>query len=118
MKDERHALKHLLSLHPSAFILHPLLSAVSPLRRMISKVISAEAYISFTSSHSLTVWMARMPVPRFAHSMPRLLKMFASQPPPDAIVSTFSPMRAPACLTSLTTRESSDTSIAEYSRDT
>src|SRR5512138_1327000 len=32
-----------------------LLAAISPFSFMISSVISAEAYISFTSSHSLTV---------------------------------------------------------------
>src|SRR5919198_441731 len=55
-------------------------SACSPLRRMISRVISAAAYMSFTSSHSLTVWMARIPVPKLAHSIPFLLKMFAAEP--------------------------------------
>src|SRR5207245_1364718 len=52
--------------------------------------------MSLTSTHSLTVWMARMPQPRLATSSPRPAKTLASQPPPVARVRNVRRTRQPA----------------------
>src|SRR5438477_467634 len=56
--------------------------------------------MSLTLSHSLVVWMSRMPVPRLTTSRPRRLRTFASQPPPMPAAVMVRPVRAAAATTS------------------
>src|SRR5437660_120244 len=63
---------------------------------MAASVTSAAATMSLTRSHSLVVWMSRIPVPRFTTSSPRRFRMFASHPPPMPAAVIVRPTRAAA----------------------
>ena len=85
---------------------------------MAASVTSAAATMSLTRSHSLVVWMSRIPVPRFTTSSPRRFRMFASHPPPMPADVIVRPTRAAAAATSRMIGASSGTDMGSYCRVT
>ena len=86
--------------------------------RMISTRSSATRAISAKATDSLTVWTSVMPVARMTVSMPRALKILASEPPPPGRSSSWRPSRAAAATAPCTRRESAGTAMRGYSATT